>query len=113
MMALVSLGLSVSYLYSVIVVIAGYVTGDHIMNFFFEFASLLLIMLLGHWIETKAVGEAGDAQKALAKLIPKDAHVVSEDESIETRPVSELKVGDIVRVQAGENIPVDGILVRG
>ena len=45
------------------------------MDFFFEFASLLLIMLLGHWIEMKAIGEAG-AQAALAKLVPKDAHVV-------------------------------------
>lgn len=113
MMALVSLGIGVSYLYSIYAVIATYVTGEHVMDFFFEFASLLLIMLLGHWIEMKAVGEAGDAQRALAALVPKDAHVVLEDDSIETRPVSELKVGDIVRVQAGENIPADGILKRG
>lgn len=113
MMALVSLGIGVSYLYSIYAVIATYVTGGHVMDFFFEFSSLLLIMLLGHWIEMKAVGEAGDAQKALAKLLPKDAHVVLEDESIETRPVSELKIGDIVRVQAGENVPADGILKRG
>ncbi|WP_188204715.1 heavy metal translocating P-type ATPase [Desemzia incerta] len=113
MMALVSLGIGVSYLYSIYAVIATYVTGEHVMDFFFEFSSLLLIMLLGHWIEMKAVGEAGDAQKALAKLLPKDAHVVLEDESIETRPVSELKIGDIVRVQAGENVPADGILKRG
>lgn len=113
MMALVSLGIGVSYLYSIYAVIATYVTGEHVMDFFFEFSSLLLIMLLGHWIEMKAVGEAGDAQKALAKLLPKDAHVVLEDESIETRPVSELKIGDIVRVQAGENVPADGIVKRG
>jgi len=113
MMALVSLGIGVSYLYSIYAVVATYVTGDHVMDFFFEFSSLLLIMLLGHWIEMKAVGEAGDAQRALAALVPKDAHVVLEDESIETRPVSELKVGDIVRVQAGENVPADGILIRG
>lgn len=113
MMSLVSLGIGVSYLYSIYAVIATYVTGGHVMDFFFEFSSLLLIMLLGHWIEMKAVGEAGDAQKALAKLLPKDAHVVLEDESIETRPVSELKIGDIVRVQAGENVPADGILKRG
>ena len=66
MMALVSLGLSVSYLYSIYTVIASYVTGEQIMDFFFEFASLLLIMLLGHWIEMKAIGEAGDAQEVLA-----------------------------------------------
>lgn len=83
------------------------------MDFFFEFASLVLIMLLGHWIEMKAVGDAGDAQKSLAELLPKDAHLVLEDDSIETRPVTELLVGDIVRVQAGENVPADGIIVRG
>jgi Cu2+-exporting ATPase len=83
------------------------------MDFFFEFATLLLIMLLGHWIEMKALGEAGDAQKALAELVPKDAHVVLEDDSIETRPVSELQVGDVIRVQAGENVPADGIIIRG
>jgi Cu2+-exporting ATPase len=113
MMALISLGLSVSYLYSIYAVLARYVTGEHIMDFFFEFASLLLIMLLGHWIEMKAVGEAGDAQKSLAELVPKDAHVVLEDDLIETRPVAELKVGDLVRVQAGENVPADGLIKRG
>ena len=113
MMALVSLGLSVSYLYSIYAVIITYVTGEHVMDFFFEFASLLLIMLLGHWIEMKAIGEAGDAQAALAKLVPKDAHVVLEDDSIETRPVADLKVGDLIRVQAGENVPADGIIERG
>lgn len=113
MMALVSLGLSVSYLYSIYTVIASYVTGEHIMDFFFEFASLLLIMLLGHWIEMKAIGEAGDAQEELAKLVPKDAHVVLDDDSIETRPVADLKVGDLIRVQAGENVPADGTIERG
>ncbi len=113
MMALVSLGLSVSYLYSIYTVIASYVTGEQIMDFFFEFASLLLIMLLGHWIEMKAIGEAGDAQEELAKLVPKDAHVVLDDESIETRPVADLKVGDLIRVQAGENVPADGTIERG
>ncbi|QUY65448.1 copper-translocating P-type ATPase [Helcococcus kunzii] len=113
MMALVSLGLSVSYLYSIYTVIASYVTGEQIMDFFFEFASLLLIMLLGHWIEMKAIGEAGNAQAELAKLVPKDAHVVLEDDSIETRPVADLKVGDLIRVQAGENVPADGIIERG
>ena len=113
MMALVSLGISVSYLYSIYTVIASYVTGEQIMDFFFEFASLLLIMLLGHWIEMKAIGEAGDAQEELAKLVPKDAHVVLDDGFIETRPVADLKVGDLIRVQAGENVPADGTIERG
>ncbi len=113
MMALVSLGISVSYLYSIYAVVARYTTGEHVMDFFFEFASLILIMLLGHWIEMKAVGDAGDAQQALAELVPKDAQVVLDDDSIETRPVSDLKVGDIIRIQAGENIPADGKIIRG
>lgn len=113
MMALVSLGISVSYLYSIYAVIIRYTSGEHVMDFFFEFASLVLIMLLGHWIEMKAVGNAGDALKSLAELLPKDAHVVLEDGSIEIRPVTELVVGDIVRVQAGENVPADGVIVRG
>nr|WP_086987742.1 copper-translocating P-type ATPase [Trichococcus collinsii] len=113
MMSLITLGITVSYAYSVYAVAARYVTGEHVMDFFFEFATLLLIMLLGHWIEMKALGEAGDAQKALAELVPKDAHVVLEDDSIETRPVSELQVGDVIRVQAGENVPADGIIIRG
>jgi Cu2+-exporting ATPase len=113
MMALVSLGVSVSYVYSIYAVIARYTMGTEIMDFFFEFASLILIMLLGHWIEMKAVGDAGDAQQALAELVPKDAQVVLEDDSIETRPVAELEIGDTIRVQAGENIPADGQIIRG
>ena len=113
MMSLITLGITVSYAYSVYAVAARYVTGEHVMDFFFEFTTLILIMLLGHWIEMKALGEAGDAQKALAELVPKDAHVVLEDDSIETRPVSELQVGDVIRVQAGENVPADGIIIRG
>ncbi len=113
MMSLITLGITVSYAYSVYAVAARYVTGEHVMDFFFEFSTLILIMLLGHWIEMKALGEAGDAQKALAELVPKDAHVVLEDDSIETRPVSELQIGDVIRVQAGENVPADGIIIRG
>lgn len=113
MMALVSLGVTVSYIYSLYAVITRYTTGAEIMDFFFEFASLILIMLLGHWIEMKTIGDAGDAQQSLAELIPKEAHVVLEDNKIQTKPVADLNVGDVVRVQAGENVPADGIIVRG
>ena len=113
MMSLITLGITVSYAYSVYAVAARYVTGEHVMDFFFEFTTLILIMLLGHWIEMKALGEAGDAQKALAELVPKDAHVVLEGDSIETRPVADLQVGDLIRVQAGENVPADGTIQRG
>ena len=113
MMSLITLGITVSYAYSVYAVAARYVTGEPVMDFFFEFTTLILIMLLGHWIEMKALGEAGNAQKELAELVPKDAHVVLEDDSIETRPVADLQVGDLIRVQAGENVPADGTIQRG
>ena len=113
MMALVSLGLAVSYIYSMYAVIARYTTGEMIMDFFFEVASLVLIMLLGHWIEMEALGEAGDARESLAALLPKDAQVVNSDESITNVPLSQLQIGDVVRVQVGENIPADGVIIRG
>lgn len=113
MMALVSLGLGTSYIYSIYAVIATYTTGEHVMDFFFEFSSLVLIMLLGHWIEMKALGDAGDAQQSLAELLPKDAQVVGRNDEITTKNISELQPGDVVRVQAGENIPADGVIVRG
>lgn len=81
MMALVTMGIFVSYFYSIYAVIARYTRGTHVMDFFFEFASLILIMLLGHWIEMKAIGEAGDARESLAALIPKEADVEQEDGS--------------------------------
>ena len=113
MMALVSMGLGVSYLYSIYAITMRYITHMHYMDFLFEFASLILIMLLGHWIEMVALGNAGDAQESLAKLLPKQAQVLLEGDLIEERPVAELKVGDIVRVQAGENVPADGVILRG
>ena len=87
MMALVSLGLGTSYIYSIYAVTATYTTGEPVMDFFFEFASLVLIMLLGHWIEMEALGEAGDAQQALAELLPKDAQVVGENDEITTKNI--------------------------
>lgn len=113
MMALVTMGISVSYIYSIYAVASRYLAGEQIMDFYFEFASLILIMLLGHWIEMRAVGEAGNAQEELAELVPKEANVVLEDNSIESRPVADLEVGDKVRVQAGENIPADGVITQG
>lgn len=113
MMALVGLGISVSYLYSLYAVFSRYVLNVHEMDFFFELASLILIMLLGHWIEMEAVGEAGNAQESLAQLLPKKAHLIGEDGQIRSVAVSDLKIGDQVQVQAGESIPADGIIKEG
>src|SRR5690554_1234578 len=113
MMALVSMGISVSFLYNVYAVIMRYITGIHYMDFFFEFASLVLIMLLGHWIEMVALGKAGDAQESLAMLLPKQANLVSKNEKIIQASIADLKIGNIIQVQAGENVPADGIIIRG
>ena len=111
-MALVSMGIGVSFIYSFYAVIMRYATKNEFMDFYFEFASLLLIMLLGHWIEMVALGKAGDAQKSLAKLLPKEANVIVNDQ-IFKKEISQLNIGDVVRVQAGENVPADGIVLSG
>lgn len=113
MMALVSLGVGVSFIYSVGAVILKYTTGKIYMDFYFEFSSLVLIMLLGHWIEMVALGKAGDAQASLAKLLPKHASVRKGDGTYVQKPITELKVGDIVRIQAGESAPADGKVIKG
>ena len=113
MMALVSLGISVSYLYSVYAVVNRYLTNEHMMDFFFEFSSLILIMLLGHWIEMKAIQQAGDAQESLAQLLPKEVSVVLENDVIEKRSLEDVHINDILSVAAGENIPADGIIISG
>lgn len=112
MMALVSMGLSVSYLYSIYAIVVRYTNNATNMDFLFELASLILIMLLGHWIEMLALGKAGDAKESLAALIPSNAKLITK-EGIKQVTISELKVGDIIQVQAGENIAADGVILKG
>lgn len=113
MMALVSMGLGVSFIYSLYAVIMRYATSKAPMDFFFEFASLVLIMLLGHWIEMVALGKAGDAKASLAELLPKDVDVIQPDGSVTRISLSELKVGNIIQIQAGEGVAADGIIIKG
>ncbi len=113
MMALVSLGISVSYLYSIYAVIIRYTTGNHLMDFFFEFASLILIMLLGHWLEMEALGSATDARASLAELLPKEATLINHPNQTKQISITELQIGDKIRIQAGENIPADGKIIQG
>ena len=75
MMSLVSMGLLVSFIYSFFAIIFRYINNVVYMDFLFEFSSLILIMLLGHWIEMVALARAGDAKESLAKLLPKNAFV--------------------------------------
>lgn len=107
MMTLVSLAISVAYFYSLAVVfgLAGKI-------FFWELATLIDIMLLGHWIEMKSVMGASMAIEKLSSLIPDNAHL-SKGNKIKEVSVSELKDGDVVLVKPGEKIPTDGIVVGG
>ncbi|WP_407604931.1 HAD-IC family P-type ATPase, partial [Pseudomonas aeruginosa] len=69
-------------------------------------------MLLGHWLEMKSVMGASNALEQLVKLMPSDAHKITDEETVDV-PVSDLKPGDKVLVKPGERIPVDGIIKKG
>ncbi|MFW2424648.1 heavy metal translocating P-type ATPase [Staphylococcus cohnii subsp. cohnii] len=115
MMTLVALGISVAYIYSLYAFYMNNfssVTG-HTMDFFWELATLILIMLLGHWIEMNAVGNAGDALKKMAELLPNSAIKVMDNGQREEVKISDIMTDDIVEVKAGESIPTDGIIVQG
>lgn len=111
MMTLIALAISASYLWSVYAVFAG---ADPL---FWELATLITIMLLGHWIEMKAVQASRGALQELAKLLPDIAEVIekSKDQNPKSKIVSlsELRVGDVVLVKPGARIPVDGRVVDG
>lgn len=115
MMTLVALGISVAYIYS----LYGFYMNNfssatgHTMDFFWELATLILIMLLGHWIEMNAVGNAGDALKKMAELLPNSAIKVMDNGQREEVKISDIMTDDVVEVKAGESIPTDGIIVQG
>ncbi|MBF0813571.1 MULTISPECIES: heavy metal translocating P-type ATPase [Staphylococcus] len=115
MMTLVALGISVAYIYSLYAFYMNNFTSatGHTMDFFWELATLILIMLLGHWIEMNAVGNAGDALKKMAELLPNSAIKVMDNGQREEVKISEIMTDDVVEVKAGESIPTDGIIVQG
>jgi Cu2+-exporting ATPase len=108
MMILISVAIATAYLYSSAVVFG--LTGK---MFFWELATLVDIMLLGHWIEMKSVMGASKALEELAKLMPSDAHKLMLDGSVKDVPLGELAVGDKVLIKPGEKIPADGVIVEG
>lgn len=108
MMTLISMAISVAFIYSLLVTL-GTVQG---MDFWWELATLVTIMLLGHWIEMASVQNAQGALNELAKLLPDEAELVKNNKNT-TVPVSELKIGDLVRIRPGSKVPVDGQVTKG
>ncbi len=115
MMTLISLGISVAYIYSVYAFIANNITksNTHVMDFFWELATLILIMLLGHWIEMNAISNAGNALQKMAELLPNSAIIVDESGNTKEVDLKDVQVGERVLVKAGEKIPTDGVIVAG
>jgi P-type Cu2+ transporter len=107
MMLLVSLAITVAFLAS-----AASTLGLFDLEFWWELSALVVIMLLGHWQEMKALGQARGALSALAELLPDEAERVRNGES-ERIPLTELEVGDVVLVRPGARVPADGQIVAG
>ncbi len=108
MMTLVALAITTAYVYSSVVVFG--LSGK---IFYWELASLIDVMLLGHWIEMKSIMGASKALEELAKLMPSEAHLVMPDGATQDVPLDQLTGGDKVLVKPGEKVPADGIVVSG
>ena len=108
MMTLIALAISAAFFYSAAVVLG--VQGE---VFFWELATLVDIMLLGHWLEMRSVMGASRALEELAELMPEVAHLVGADGGIRDIPLAELKPGNRVLVRPGEKVPIDGYVVSG
>ncbi|SFQ23678.1 P-type ATPase, partial [Tranquillimonas alkanivorans] len=108
MMTLISMAISVAYIYSSATVFG--LAGE---PFFWELATLIDVMLLGHWIEMRSVMGASAALEALVKLMPATADRLKEDGSTEEVPVTDLVAGDRVLVRPGAKVPTDGVIMEG
>ncbi|MCC6412904.1 MAG: copper-translocating P-type ATPase [Saprospiraceae bacterium] len=108
MMTLIGVAITVAFLYSTAVVFE-WVVG---MDFYWELATLIVIMLLGHWLEMKSVAGASKALELIVKMLPSEAHMFHGNMLHDMR-VDELKIGDLVLVKPGEKIPVDGTVTEG
>lgn len=107
MMTLIGFAISVAYIYS-----SATVFGLEGMDFFWELATLILIMLLGHWIEMKSVAGASKELELLVQLMPADAHLVSGNEVIDVKTET-LKENDMILIKPGEKVAADGIIEEG
>lgn len=113
MMTLIAMGISVAYIYSMYSFILELVTGQHMMDFFWELATLIVIMLLGHWIEMSAVSNAGNALEKLAALLPSSVKRIKANGEVEEVPLTEIHAGDQLSVAAGDKVPADGRITSG
>lgn len=114
MMTLIAMGISVAYIYSLYSFIANKVNPhEHVMDFFWELATLIVIMLLGHWVEMSAVSNASNALKKLAELLPDEVNKIQEDGSTQKVKLQEIKSGDLLLVRAGDKMPTDGQIIKG
>jgi Cu2+-exporting ATPase len=109
MMTLISLAITVAFLYSVLVTL-GFVAG---MDLWWELATLVVIMLLGHWIEMRSITQAEGALKELAKLLPDTAVRLDEAGNTKDVPIAELQRGDLLLIRPGASIPADGVVKEG
>jgi Cu2+-exporting ATPase len=107
MMTLIGFAITVAYVYSV-----GTVLGLKGMDFFWELATLILVMLLGHWIEMRSVAGASRELELLVQLMPDEAHLVHGDHVMEVKTQT-LKEKDIVLIKPGEKVAADGIIMDG
>lgn len=115
MMTLISMGITVAYIYSLYAFVSNHIFhGEgHRMDFFWELATLVVIMLLGHWIEMRAVGDAGNALQKMAELLPGSAHLIDHEGNMTDVPLQQIQPGNRVFVKAGEKIPADGRVITG
>ncbi|MGO2853008.1 MAG: copper-translocating P-type ATPase, partial [Tetragenococcus koreensis] len=115
MMTLISLGITVAYIYSLYAFVMNHFVpqADHVMDFFWELATLIVIMLLGHWVEMNAVSNAGNALEQMAQLLPNTAHIVDENGDTKDISLQEVQEGQHVLIKAGEKIPTDGTVLKG
>lgn len=110
MMTLISVAITVAYVYSTAVVF--HLTGNPDMVIFWELATLIDVMLLGHWVEMRSVGGASHALEDLVRLLPADAHLTQGGQTRDV-PVDQLKKGDTITIRPGEKIPIDGHVAQG
>ncbi|EGP5034401.1 copper/silver-translocating P-type ATPase CopB [Enterococcus lactis] len=114
MMTLIAMGITVAYIYSVYSFIANLINPHtHVMDFFWELATLIVIMLLGHWIEMNAVSNASNALQKLAELLPESVKRLTKEGKEETVSLKEVTEGDHLIVRSGDKMPTDGVILKG